>query len=87
VPVVASTRIDEEGFVTVIIGIDPHKATHIAVAVDNDEQSVAQFEVRAQRNQTERLLAWAAPFRDRLWAIESADGLGTRRGRTPAFDR
>jgi hypothetical protein len=55
VPVVASIRIDEEGFVTVIIGIDPHKATHMAVAIDSDEQSVARFEVRAQRNQTQRL--------------------------------
>jgi transposase len=76
VPVVASTRIDEEDCMTVIIGIDPHKATHMAVAIDGGEQSVARFEVRAQRDQTERLLAWAAPFPDRRWAIESADGLG-----------
>jgi transposase len=61
---------------TVIIGIDPHKATHMAVAIDGDEQSLAEFEVRAQRDQTQRLLAWAAPFPDRRWAIESADGLG-----------
>jgi transposase len=73
---VASTRIDGEDCMTVIIGIDPHKATHMAVAIDGDEQSLGRFEVRAERNQTERLLAWAAPFRDRRWAIESADGLG-----------
>ena len=61
---------------TVIIGIDPHKATHMAVAIDGNEHAVARLEVRAQRNQAERLLAWAAPFPDRRWAIESADGLG-----------
>ena len=26
---------------TVIIGIDPHKATHMAVAIDGDEQPIA----------------------------------------------
>jgi hypothetical protein len=61
---------------TVIIGIDPHKATHMAVAIDGDEQSLGRFEVLAERNQTERLLTWAAPSPDRRWAIESADGLG-----------
>jgi transposase len=76
VPVVAFTRDYEGGFMTVIIGIDPHEATHMAVAIDSDERSVARLEVRAQRDQTQRLLAWAAPFPDRRWAIESADGLG-----------
>ena len=62
---------------TVIIGIDPHKATHMAVAIDGDEQAIARLEVRADRAQTQRLLAWAAPLgEERTWAIESADGLG-----------
>ena len=62
---------------TVIIGIDPHKATHMAVAIDGDEHALARLEVRADRAQTQRLLAWAAPLGDeRTWAIESADGLG-----------
>ena len=30
---------------TVIIGIDPHKATHMAVAIDGDEQPLARLEV------------------------------------------
>ena len=30
---------------TVIIGIDPHKATHMAVAIDGDEQPFARLEV------------------------------------------
>jgi len=62
---------------TVIIGIDPHKATHVAVAIDGDELAIGRFEVTADRAQTQRLLAWAAPLGDqRMWAVESADGLG-----------
>jgi transposase len=61
---------------TVIIGVDPHKATHTAVAIDGGEQLLARLEVVADHSQTQRLLAWAATFEDRRWAIESADGLG-----------
>ncbi len=61
---------------TVIIGVDPHKATHTAVAIDGDEQPLARLQVVADRAQTQRLLAWAAPFEERTWAVESADGLG-----------
>jgi transposase len=62
---------------TVIIGIDPHKATHVAVAIDGNELAIARLEVTANRAQTQRLLAWAAPLGDqRMWAVESADGLG-----------
>jgi transposase len=61
---------------SVIIGIDPHKATHTAVAIDGEELPLAGCEVVADRSQTQRLLAWAAPFDDRAWAVESADGLG-----------
>jgi Transposase len=62
---------------SVIIGIDPHKATHTAVAIDCDEQPIATLQVVAGRCQTERLLAWAASFGfERTWAIESAGGLG-----------
>ena len=37
---------------TVIIGIDPHKATHTAVAIDGDEQPLARLQVTADRDQT-----------------------------------
>ncbi|HEV2809437.1 MAG TPA: IS110 family transposase, partial [Acidimicrobiales bacterium] len=62
--------------VTIIIGIDPHKATHTAVAIDETEHALAELQLAADRGQTMRLLAWAAPFEDRAWAVESADGLG-----------
>ena len=46
---------------TVIIGVDPHKSTHTAVAIDCDEQPLARLRLVADRCQTQRLLAWAEP--------------------------
>jgi transposase len=60
----------------VLIGVDPHKGSHTAVAVDDGERELARLTVRADRRQLERLLAFAAPFTDRSWAVESAAGLG-----------
>lgn len=61
----------------VLIGVDPHKATHTAVAVDASEQPIAQVTVTSDRHQVRRLLAWAEPLgAERLWAVESANGLG-----------
>jgi transposase len=61
---------------TVIIGIDPHKASHTAVTIGCDEQQLAEIRVRATCQQTAKLLAWAEPLGERTWAIESAGGLG-----------
>ena len=61
---------------SVIIGVDPHKASHTAVAIGGDEREVAKVTVRATCQQTSKLLAWAEPFAERTWAIESAGGLG-----------
>jgi transposase len=61
----------------VLIGVDPHKATHTAVAVDASEEPIARLTVRADRRQVQRLLEWAEPLGpERLWAVESANGLG-----------
>jgi transposase len=60
-----------------IIGIDPHKGSHTAVAIDDDERLVGELSVRADRRQGERLLCWAAEFEPRLWAVEGASGVGT----------
>jgi len=60
----------------VLIGIDPHKATHTAVAVDREETTLGKLTVKADRHQVERLLTWAVVFPDRQWAVESANGLG-----------
>jgi transposase len=61
---------------TVVIGVDPHKRTHTAVVIDHDEIPLATLQVRAGRTQLEELLTWSASFDDRVWAIESANGLG-----------
>lgn len=60
----------------VIIGVDPHKASHTAVAISTTEDELARKKVRATRTQVDELLAWAEPFPTRLWAIEGADGMG-----------
>jgi transposase len=65
-----------EAFMNVMIGIDPHKASHTAVAIGRDEDQIACVKVRATLRQVDQLLAWAEPFEKRTWAIESVGGLG-----------
>jgi transposase len=60
----------------VVIGIDPHKASHTAVAIDVGEVELSSVKVRTTRRQVDQLVEWAAPFEKRTWAIESAGGLG-----------
>ena len=60
------------------IGIDPHKATHTAVAIDDDETVLGEFTIRADKDQTRKLVDWAASMDGdgRVWAVEAATGLG-----------
>jgi transposase len=60
----------------VMIGVDPHKASHTAVAIDPAEVPLGQLQVRACAAQAERLLAWAQAWPQRTWAVEGAGGLG-----------
>ncbi len=60
----------------VMIGIDPHKATHTAVAVDEHEVVLGEFKVSASKAQVGLLCEWADGFEKRQWAVESANGLG-----------
>jgi transposase len=59
-----------------MIGIDPHKATHTAVAVDDDENVIGEFTLEASSSQVGQLTDWAEGFTKREWAVESAGGLG-----------
>ncbi len=59
-----------------IIGIDPHKGSHTAVAVDRSETVVDTIRVDADRHQRGRLLEWATRFEPRSWAVEGATGMG-----------
>lgn len=60
----------------VVIGVDPHKGSHTAVAIDRDEVMLDRVQVQATDRQVAQLLGWAAGFDDRTWAVESAGGLG-----------
>ena len=62
--------------VAVMIGIDPHKASHTAVAIDAAEEPLGQLRVRACATQVERLLVWAQAWPERTWAVEGAGGVG-----------
>src|SRR5437867_8142350 len=60
----------------VMIGVDPHKGSHTAVAIGADEVPVGLVRVRACAAQAERLLTWAKSWPERIWAVEGAAGLG-----------
>jgi transposase len=60
----------------VMIGVDPHKASHTAVVISAAEEPLGELRVRASAGQAGRLLAWAAAWPERTWAIEGAGGLG-----------
>ena len=60
----------------VMIGVDPHKASHTAVVINAAEEPLGQLRVRASAVQAERLLAWAQAWPERIWAVEGAGGLG-----------
>ena len=59
-----------------MIGIDPHKGSHTAAAVDRTELVIDTFRVDADGHQRARLLAWAEQFTPRTWAVEGATGMG-----------
>jgi transposase len=60
----------------ITIGIDPHKGSHTATAVDEHEAVVGELRVVADCHQRARLLEWAALFEPRRWAVEGATGMG-----------
>ena len=60
-----------------IIGIDPHKASHTATAVDSATNTpVASLRIDASIAGYRQLLGWAGQFPQRRWAVENAKGLG-----------
>lgn len=60
-----------------IIGVDPHKGSHTATAVDAaTNTSVLSVRVDATIGGYRQLLRWARQFGERRWAVENARGLG-----------
>src|SRR5262249_55936975 len=60
----------------VMIGIDPHKSSHTAVASSAGEKPLGELQVDACPSQAQRLVAWAGAWPERAWAVEGAAGLG-----------
>src|ERR1039457_3778455 len=60
----------------VMIGIDPHKGSHTAVAIGAAEEPLGDLRVRAGAAQADTLVGWAAAWPERTWAVEGAGGLG-----------
>ena len=60
----------------VMIGVDPHKGSHTAVAINATEEPLGQLRVRACLGQAEQLVAWAHAWPERTWAVEGAEGVG-----------
>lgn len=61
----------------IVIGIDPHKCTHTATALDPATNSdVGSLRIDASIAEYKRLITWAKAWPERTWAIENADGLG-----------
>jgi transposase len=60
----------------VMIGVDPHKGSHTAVAIGAAEEPLGELRVRSSASQAGRLVEWAAAWPERTWAVEGAGGLG-----------
>jgi transposase len=61
----------------VIIGVDPHKRTHTASALEPGSHRVlATLQIDATLAGYRQLARWAARFEVRRWAVENARGLG-----------
>jgi transposase len=61
----------------VVIGIDPHKRTHTASALDQvTHQRLDSVQIEATIAGYRSLLRWAEQFEQRQWAVENAHGLG-----------
>jgi hypothetical protein len=71
-----SASIKDGQMAAVMIGVDPHKGSHTAVAIDPAEIPLGELRVRAGASQAGKLLEWAAAWPDRTWAVEGAGGLG-----------
>lgn len=70
----------------VVIGIDPHKRSHTAVAVDEASRKLGQLTVNADDEGFLRLWAWAARYGTERrcsvrWAVEDGRGVAGRLAR------
>jgi transposase len=60
----------------VMIGVDPHKASHTAAALDEHGQLLDQQRISATLEGYRALRRWAGRWPQRCWAVEGAHGIG-----------
>jgi transposase len=60
----------------VTIGVDPHKATHTAAALDEHGQLLGQQRIPATLDGYQQLRQWADRWPKRCWAVEGTHGVG-----------
>ncbi|WP_406162915.1 IS110 family transposase [Streptomyces sp. NBC_01005] len=61
----------------ILLGVDPHKSTHTATAVEPvSNQQDGSMRIEASLADCRRLLACAKRWPQRKWAVENANGLG-----------
>jgi transposase len=60
----------------VIIGVDPHKASSTAAALDEHGQLLDQQRIPASLEGYQALRRWAGRWPQRCWAVEGAHGIG-----------
>jgi transposase len=60
----------------VMIGVDPHKASHTAAALDEHGHLLGQQRITATLEGYQALRAWAERWPQRCWAVEGAHRIG-----------
>ncbi|ORM38155.1 MULTISPECIES: IS110 family transposase [Williamsia] len=61
----------------IVIGIDPHKSSHTATAVDPATNvDLGSLRIRSTEPDYQALLEWAGRWPEHRWAVENAKGLG-----------
>ncbi|MFF1918919.1 IS110 family transposase [Streptomyces sp. NPDC058239] len=60
----------------ILIGVDPHKSSHTAVAVDAAGHQVAQRRFVVNAGTFRQLMRWCEQWPERRFAVEGAGGLG-----------
>jgi hypothetical protein len=60
----------------ITIGIDPHKSSLTAVAVESTREPVARIRIAVTATTVRQLREWAARWPQRRWAVEGAEGWG-----------
>ncbi|WP_285314259.1 hypothetical protein [Pseudarthrobacter sp. fls2-241-R2A-168] len=62
----------------IVIGIDPHKSSITASAIDSTGCQLAGRRFVVNAGTAKQLLGWGARWPERRFAIEGANGLGRR---------